>query len=95
MPTHDDVIETKEVYMEIFFERYKGKLVLAFLKSVSIYSSLNGKLSLNRLKKNQRSYKNLPNSAFLEDFPKNVSLKILNSGIMLKTFTHHVFMNID
>ena len=29
-PTHDDIIETKEVYIQLYFERYKGKLVLPF-----------------------------------------------------------------
>ena len=27
-PTCDDIIETKEVYIQQFFGRYKGKLVL-------------------------------------------------------------------
>ena len=27
-PTHDDIIEAKEVYIHQAFERYKGKLVL-------------------------------------------------------------------
>ena len=49
-------------------------------------SSLNGKLPKEELKINQRSY--LPNSAFEADFLWKVSLKTLNSGIILKTFTH-------
>ena len=28
MPTHDDIIEAKEVYIQQSFRRYKGKLVL-------------------------------------------------------------------
>ena len=27
-PTHDDVIEAKEVYIQLSFERYKVKLIL-------------------------------------------------------------------
>ena len=27
-PTHDDIIEAKEVYIQLSFGRYKGKLVL-------------------------------------------------------------------
>ena len=27
-PTHDDIIEAKEVYVQLSFVRYKGKLVL-------------------------------------------------------------------
>ena len=27
-PTHDDIIEAKEVYIQLSFERYVGKLVL-------------------------------------------------------------------
>ena len=27
-PTHDDIIEAKEVYIQLSFERYKGKSVL-------------------------------------------------------------------
>ena len=27
-PTHDDIIEAKEVYIHLSFERYEGKLVL-------------------------------------------------------------------
>ena len=34
-PTHDDIIEAKEVYSQMSFGRYKGKLMLR--KSVSIY----------------------------------------------------------
>ena len=29
-PTHDDIIEAKEFYIQLSFERYKGKLVLHF-----------------------------------------------------------------
>ena len=43
---------------------------------------------LDRLMVNQRSYYDLPKSAFEADFLWKVSLKILNSGIILKTFTH-------
>ena len=36
-PTHDNMTEAKEVYIQLSFERYKRKLVLRFyLKSVSI-----------------------------------------------------------
>ena len=51
-------------------------------------SSLNGHLSLDRLTINQRTYDNLPYSAFETDFLWKVSLKILNSGIILKTIDH-------
>ena len=27
-PTHDDIIEAKEVYSQLSFKKYKGKLVL-------------------------------------------------------------------
>ena len=27
-PTHDDIIEAKEVYSQLSFEKYKGKLML-------------------------------------------------------------------
>ena len=40
-------------------------------------------MCLDHLKTNQRSYQNMPNSSFEAD-----SLKILNSGLFLKTFTH-------
>ena len=29
-PTHDDTIEGKIVYIQLFFERYKGEIVLRF-----------------------------------------------------------------
>ena len=45
-------------------------------------------MCLANLKTNQRSYYNLLNSAFWADFLPKVSLKILNSGLILKTFTH-------
>ena len=35
-PTHDDIIEAKEFYIQLSFERYKGKLVLRF-KSQLVY----------------------------------------------------------
>ena len=28
--THDDIIEAKEFYIQLYFERYKEKLVLSF-----------------------------------------------------------------
>ena len=28
--THDDIIEAKEFYIQLYFERYEGKLVLRF-----------------------------------------------------------------
>ena len=28
--THVDIIEAKEFYIQLYFERYKGKLVLCF-----------------------------------------------------------------
>ena len=30
-PTHDDMVEAMEVYIQVSFERYKGKLVLRIL----------------------------------------------------------------
>ena len=52
-------------------------------------------MSLDRLEINQRSYYGLLNSVFEADFLWIVSLKILNSGIILKTFTHvlSIFFN--
>ena len=29
-PTQDNIIEAKEFYIQLFFERYKGKLLLRF-----------------------------------------------------------------
>ena len=37
--TKDDFIEENEFYIQPYFERYKGKVVLRFLKSVSIYAA--------------------------------------------------------
>ena len=39
-PSHDNIIETKEVYSQLNFERYEGKLMFAFLKSVSIMKGI-------------------------------------------------------
>ena len=46
-----------------------------------------GQLSLDKLKLNQRSHKNLSIQDFEADFLWKVSLKILNSGKILKAFT--------
>ena len=35
-PTHGYIIKAKEVYIQLSFKRYKGKLSVAFLKSYSI-----------------------------------------------------------
>ena len=35
-PTQDKIIEAKKFYIQLFFERYKGKIVLRF-KSPSVY----------------------------------------------------------
>ena len=57
------------------------------------HSKLNAKIPLNKLKLNQKIYYYMQNSAFcdwlsiMESLWK-VSLKILNSGIILKIFTH-------
>ena len=51
-------------------------------------SKLNVQIPLDELKLNQISYYYLQNSAFEADFLWKVSLKILSSGIILKTFTH-------
>ena len=45
-------------------------------------------MCLDDLKINLRSYRIVPNSDFEADFLWKVSLKILNSGLILKTFTH-------
>ena len=29
-PTQDDIIEAKDFYIQLFFERYQGKLVMCF-----------------------------------------------------------------
>ena len=55
-------------------------------KKITI-SILNGQLSLKNLKINEEGYHILPIQYF-EDFLYIVSLKIMNSGIILKTFTH-------
>ena len=47
-------------------------------------------MCLDNLKINQISYYNLPNSAFEADFLWKVSLKILNSGLILTTFAHDI-----
>ena len=47
-------------------------------------------MRLDNLKTNQGSYYNLLNSAFEADFLWKVGLKILNSGLILKTFTHEL-----
>ena len=52
--------------------------------------SLNGHLSSKNLKKKIREAIVMPNSAFEADFLWKVSLKILNSGLILKTFTHSI-----
>ena len=57
-------------------------------------SSLNGRLSLDRPNINQRTYCNLPNSAFWGSFLWKVGLEIMNSGIILKTFTHEILWNL-
>ena len=54
----------------------------------SQFEGLNGQLSLDRLNINQRTYFCLPIQHFKADFLWKVSLKILNLGIILKTFTH-------
>ena len=51
-------------------------------------SSVNAQLSLDKLLMYQRRYYNLPNSVFKANFLWKVSLKILNSGIIKKTFNH-------
>ena len=52
-------------------------------------SSLTGQMHFKKLKINQRSYNNLPNSVFWGWLSIwKVSLKILNSGLILKTITH-------
>ena len=48
------------------------------------FSTLNGQLSLDRLNINQRSKDNLIIQYFEDDCLWKVSLKILNSGIILK-----------
>ena len=66
------------------FQNIKLALSLQYSKN----TKLTGQMSFNKLKINQRSYNNLPNSVFEADFLWKVSLKILNSGLILKTFTH-------
>ena len=46
-------------------------------------------MCLDNLKTNQGSYFNLLNSAFWGWLSQKISLKILNSGLILKTFTYH------
>ena len=35
-PTHDDIIEAKEFYIQLSFERFQREVSFAFLKSVSL-----------------------------------------------------------
>ena len=51
-------------------------------------SKLNCQIPLDKLKPNQKSYYYLQIQHFEADFLWKVSLKILNSGIIPKTFTH-------
>ena len=50
-PTHDDIIEAKEVYIQQSFGRYKGKLVLRNLspsvkyRSYYMYYYIEGKMN--------------------------------------------------
>ena len=50
--------------------------------------NFNCQLSLDRLNINRKTYYNLLYQHLEADFLWKVSLKILNSGIILKTFTH-------
>ena len=52
------------------------------------FSRLNSYLSLDRLKINERIYISSLIQNFEDDFLWKVILKDLNSGIILKTFTH-------
>ena len=73
------------------FDPYIENIKLAVFLQIIIKtcSSLNGQLPLDKLKINQRSYYNLSNSEF------EASPKILNSGIILKTFIHEdVYFNL-
>ena len=51
-------------------------------------TSLNSQLSLDNLNTRERRYYNCLIQDFEADFLWKVSFKILNSGIILKTFTH-------
>ena len=47
-PTHDDIIEAKEVYIHLSFERYKVKLMLRNLSpSVYLHGLSNDHIQLN------------------------------------------------
>ena len=49
-PTHDDIIEAKKIYIQLSFERYKGKLVLRILSpSVNMLSFFKAAISFWRL----------------------------------------------
>ena len=93
------------------FQIFRNLELLKF-KSQNLFINdfkLNGQLSKDEMKINQRSYNNLHNSAFEADFQHlmipsqkiffcqhlSLILKILNSGIRvgLKTFTHAI--NVD
>ena len=50
-------------------------------------SKINGQMPLDKQKLDQKSYYYLQNSVFLV-------FKILNSGIILKTFTHEVMVEV-
>ena len=63
------------------FDNPELYLKLAICYKILAITSLNGQLSFNNFNTRQRSYYNLA------DFLWKVSLKILNSGIIPKTFT--------
>ena len=61
---------------------------MQFAFKILTYSSLNGQLLLNKLKLNQKAIVTDLIQHFEADFHWKVSLKIMNSGIILKTFVH-------
>ena len=87
-PYHDIMGESSKSQKSWTLEIQILKLAGCLQKWIHVISCLNGKLCLDQLKTNQRSQQNLPKSAFEADFLWKVSLKILNSGLILKTFTH-------
>ena len=69
---------------ELLKSNLKTQAVFLHLSTIS---SLDGQLSLDKQKLKQKSYHYKQNSAFLGRLLWKVSLKILNSGIILKSFT--------
>ena len=74
-------------------ELSKFILKVAVCLQVLTISSLIDQLPKDKLKINQIIYQNCLIQLFEADFLWNLCLKILNSGIILKTFTHEALLS--